>query len=161
MIEQLLGLPKAQLIYDLAQSLGEANVKETLQRADKMITSGLAPDTLVGSLVDHLRNLLILRTCGPDSTLVEVPGLAMKDLAAQAAKFNPVVLSQDIAVLEELRRQIRTSQAGRALLDASLVRLALAEQFNQIGDLLGEADRAPATTAAPALKKKSDEPIIP
>src|SRR5436309_4716806 len=162
MIEQLLGLPKSQLIYDLAQSIGEADVKQTLTRLDKMIAAGLAPDTLIASLFDHLRNLLILRTCGPDAMLVEVPGLSMKDLAAQAAKFNPVVLSQDIAVLEELRRQIRTSQAGRALLDASLVRLALAEQFNPIGDLLSAADNAPAaaaSSASPALKKKSDEEV--
>ena len=161
MIEQLLGLPKTQLIYDLAQALGEANVKETLTRADKMMTSGLSPDTLVASLTDHLRNLLILRTCGPDSTLVEVPGLAMKDLQGQAMRFDPVLLSQDIAILEELRRQMRTSQAGRALLDATLVRLALAEQFNQIGDLLNRSDDGAASSPsqAPALKKKSDEPV--
>src|SRR5438067_4462739 len=61
MIEQLLGLPRAQLVFDLAQSLGEANVKQTLARTEKMIAAGLAPDTLIASLVDHLRNLLILR----------------------------------------------------------------------------------------------------
>src|SRR5215213_4163433 len=158
MIEQLLGLPKSQLVFDLAQAIGEADVKAVLTRADKMIAGGLSPDTLIASLVDHLRNLLILRTCGPDSNLVEVPGVATKDLAGQAMRFDPVVLSQDIAVLEELRRQIRTSQAGRALLDATLVRLALAEQFNQIGELLsgtaGGGDGATASGAA--LKKKYD-----
>ena len=98
----------------------------------------------------------MLRTCGPDSKLVEVPGLALKDLQQQATKFDPIVLSQDIAILEELRRQIRTSQAGRALLDATLVRLALAEQFNQIGDLL--ADGTPAA-AGSAVKKKYVETV--
>jgi DNA polymerase III gamma/tau subunit len=79
----------------------------------------------------------------------------VKDLSAQAMRFDPVVLSQDIAVLEELRRQIRTSQAGRALLDATLVRLALAEQFNAIGNVLAATDGAPTTaSSAPALKKK-------
>src|SRR5687767_4322330 len=160
MIEQLLGLPKSQLVFDLAQSIGEADVKEVLSRADKMIAGGLAVDALIASLVDHLRNLLILRTCGPDSQLVEVPGLAMKDLSAQAMRFDPVVLSQDIAVLEELRRQIRTSQAGRALLDATLVRLALAEQFNAIGNVLAAADGVATTPpTSPALKKKSDEAV--
>ena len=154
MIEQMLGLPKSQLVFDLAQALGEADVKQTLSRADAMITGGLAPDTLIASLVDHLRNLLILRTCGPDSNLVEVPGLSPKDLATQASHFDPIVLSQDIAVLEELRRSLRTSQAGRALLDATLVRLALAEQFNDIGELLsGSVDGA----AGAGQKKKSDE----
>jgi DNA polymerase-3 subunit gamma/tau len=158
MIEQLLGLPKSQLVFDLAQSIGEADVKEVLSRADKMIAGGLAIDSLIASLVDHLRNLLILRTCGPDSKLVEVPGLAMKDLIGQAMRYDPVVLSQDIAILEELRRQIRQSQAGRALLDATLVRLALAEQFNAIGNVLAATDGAETTpSAASALKKKYDD----
>jgi hypothetical protein len=30
--------------------------------------------------LDHLRKLVVLRTCGPDSKLVEVPGLSLKDL---------------------------------------------------------------------------------
>src|SRR3954466_4347613 len=156
MIEQLLGLPRTQLIFDLAQAIGEADTKLTLTRADKMIAGGLSTDTLIASLIDHLRNLLILRTCGPDSDLVEVPGLAGKDLVAQAQRFNPVVLTQDIAILEELRRQMRSSQAGRAILDATLVRLALAEQFNQIGDLLNRVDDGAASSqsSSPALKKK-------
>ncbi|HYO09918.1 MAG TPA: DNA polymerase III subunit gamma/tau, partial [Tepidisphaeraceae bacterium] len=166
MIEQLLGLPKSQLVFDLAQSIGEADVKAVLTRTDKIVTGGLSPDTLLASLVDHLRNLLILRTCGPDTDLVEVPGLSMQDLQGQAARFDPVVLTQDIAILEELRRQLRTSQAGRALLDATLVRLALAEQFNQIGELLtgdgGRSDGAVGGAAGgAALKKKYGEPVTP
>ena len=157
MIEQMLGLPRTQVIFDLAQAIGEGDVKECLMQVDKIVTGGLSPDILIASLVDHLRNLLVLRTCGPDSKLVEVPGLAMKDLQQQAGKFDPIVLSQDIAILEELRRQIRTSQAGRALLDATLVRLALAEQFNQIGDLLAGS---PTTAGAGgAVKKKYAETV--
>src|SRR5438067_5170499 len=163
MIEQMLGLPRTQVIFDLAQSIGEGDVKLALGRADKIVTGGLATDTLIASLIDHLRNLLILRTCGPESKLVEVPGLTIKDLQGQAMRFDPIVLSQDIALLEELRRQIRTSQAGRALLDATLVRLALAEQFNQIGDLLNRSDDGAATSPAQsaALKKNADVGATP
>src|SRR3954463_13525459 len=57
MIEQLLGLPKSLLIFDLAQAIGEANVKDVLTQADKIIAGGLAPDSLIAALVDHLRNL--------------------------------------------------------------------------------------------------------
>jgi DNA polymerase-3 subunit gamma/tau len=160
MIEQLLGLPRSQLIFDLAQAIGEAKVGEVLAQADRIIANGLAPDTLIASLIDHLRNLLIIRTCGADSTLVEVPGIALEDLQAQANQFDAIVLAQDIALLEELRRQLRTTQAGRALLDASLVRLALAEQFTQIGELLNATEGNSAPGAAPdALKKKRDEGV--
>ena len=162
MIEQLLGMPKMQLVFDLAQSIGEGDVKQTLTRADAMIQGGLSPDTLIASLVDHLRSLLVLSTCGRDSQLVEVPGLSLDELMKQAQCFDPVALTQDITILEELRRQIRQTQAGRAILDATLVRLALSDQFTRIGELLAQVDDAPRTPAAPAAapaQKKKPEPV--
>src|SRR5687768_5434392 len=87
MVEQLLGLTKAQFRFDLAQAIGEWQVKAVLEQTSRMFTRGLSADSLVASLVDHLRNLLILRTCGKDCDLVEVPGLSVEDMAAQAERF--------------------------------------------------------------------------
>jgi DNA polymerase-3 subunit gamma/tau len=156
-IEQLLGLPRSQAIFDLAQAMGEGRVKDVLGMSDRLISEGLSVDGLLVSLIDHLRNLLILRTCGADSALVEVAALSLADLNKQAGQFDAVVLSQDITILEDLRRQLRQSSAGRALLDATLVRLALAEQFTSIADLLNHVDGQPA--AAPVQKKKL-EPAV-
>ena len=150
-IEQMLGLPKTQVLFDLAQSVGEGDVKSVLKRADAIVSGGLSVDSLIAALVDHLRNLLVLRTCGPDEELVEAPGMALDELVKQAERFDPVALTQDITILEELRRQARQSQAGRALFDATLVRMALAEQFASIGQLLARLDgNGGASRAAPA-----------
>ncbi len=157
-IEQLLGMPRTQSIFDFAQKIGEGDVKDVLETADKLIASGLSPDTLLGSLTDHFRNLLVLRTCGKKSNLVEVPGLSLDDLDKQAQQFDAIILTQDIAILEELRRQIRMSQSGRALLDATLVRLALAEQFRPIDELIGRVggnNSSPPNRPTPVQKKKS------
>jgi DNA polymerase-3 subunit gamma/tau len=152
MIEQLLGLPKAQLMFDLAQTIGTGDVKGVLNQSSTIIMRGLSADSLIAALVDHLRNLLIIRTCGQDSELVEVPGIALKDLAAQADKFDAVNLTQDITILEELRRHMRQSQSGRALLDATLVRLTLAEQFTPVEEVLARL----GGTAAPADAQKKN-----
>src|SRR5687767_5477448 len=77
MVEQMLGLPKSQLLFDLAQSVGEGDVKSVLKQADAMVNGGLSVDSLIAALIEHLRNLLVLRTCGPDEELVEVPGLGL------------------------------------------------------------------------------------
>ena len=148
-IEQLLGLPRSGQIFDLAAAVAAGDIKATLERTDRLITAGLSPESLAGGLIDHLRNLLILRTCGKDSDLVEVPGLSLDDLAAQAGPFDPAVLSQDIVILEELRRQLRTSAAGRALVDATMVRLALADQFSPVDGEIRDVD-------AGGLKKKAE-----
>jgi DNA polymerase-3 subunit gamma/tau len=150
-LEQMLGLPRSAQMFDLAQAVGEGQVKSVLQQTDALVHGGLSPESLVAALVDYLRNLLVLRTCGRESDLVEVPGLAIEELDKQAQQFDAVVLSQDIVILEELRRQLRTSSAGRALLDATMVRLALAEQFSSVDDLLAAAN---GTGGVPAGVKK-------
>jgi len=158
-VEQMLGLPRVQLVADLVNSIGSGDVKLTLERADAMFNSGLSADGLIAALSDHLRNLLIARTCGKDSGLLNVPGLSEAELADQAGKFDAVTLSQDIAILEELRRNMRQSQTGRAMLDAALVRLALAKEFSWIEQLLASprvSASSPVSASPPSEKKKPE-----
>jgi DNA polymerase-3 subunit gamma/tau len=155
LLEQLLGLPKAQLIFDLVAAVGAGDTRAALGQSDRIISNGMSIDTLVAALIDHLRNLMLIRACGAESDLVEVPGLSMADLSAQAALFDAAALSQDIVILEELRRHVRQSQAGRALLDATLVRMTLADQYSSLADLLNQATGG----AAPAQKKKPDAAV--
>ena len=152
LIEQLLGMPKSQRIAELGAAIGSGDVKSVIGGVHQMIQSGLSADTLIASLIDHLRNLLILRTCGPDPELVDFTGVSIETLEEQAKRIEPATLSQDIAVLEELRRNLRTTQAGRALLDATLVRLALAEQFMPFDEAMDRVNDQP-------LQKKKPESV--
>jgi len=156
-VEQMLGLPRVQLVADLVNSIGSGDVKLTLERTDAMLNAGLSTDGLIAALSDHLRNLLIARTCGKESGLLNVSGLSDAELADQAAKFDAITLSQDIAILEELRRNMRQSQTGRAMLDATLVRLALAKEFSSIEQLLTSSPSA----SPPVQQKKTPEPVKP
>ena len=63
--------------------------------------------------------VLVLSACGAESQLVEVPGLPLKDLAAQASRFDAVTLAQDIAILEELRRQMAAYKTKSAKIDVA------------------------------------------
>src|SRR5579862_5046651 len=45
MIEQLLGLPKSQLIFDLADTIAKSQPGQALAKADAMIQSGLSPES--------------------------------------------------------------------------------------------------------------------
>src|SRR4051812_32257382 len=98
MIEQMLGMPRSQVIFELAGAIGAGDVKQTLQTSAKIVANGLSHDSLIAALVDHLRNLLVIKTCGVDDDVVEVPGLSKEDLQAQGDQFDIIALSQDIAL---------------------------------------------------------------
>ncbi|MGH7176965.1 MAG: DNA polymerase III subunit gamma/tau [Tepidisphaeraceae bacterium] len=160
LMEQMLGIPRIGNIFDLVALIGGGDVKGVLEKSTKLIADGLSPEALVTALTDYLRNLLIITACGPQSDLLEVPGISTDELASQAARFDSVTLSQDIAILEELRRNLRGSQTARALLDATMVRLTLANQFVPI-DTVMEPAGSDASNAAPALKKNVEPPLTP
>ncbi len=80
--------------------------------------------------------------------------MSLAELAKQADRFDAAALSQDIVILEELRRHVRQSQAGRALLDATLVRMTLADQFSSISELLERV-----TGGGSDVQKKKSEPL--
>jgi DNA polymerase-3 subunit gamma/tau len=160
LIERMLGLPAAESIARLASLIASGDAAAVLRETDRMIAQGLSTDALVGALTDHLRDLLVASVCGADATLLNTTDAAARDIAQQASAFDAPSLSQAIALLEELRRSMRTSAAARALLDATLVRLALAEQFVGIEQLL-QGD-VPAKSAGPSStsQKKKPEPVV-
>ena len=150
-VTRLLGLPPGERVFALVNAFGEGDAKAALSQADAILSAGQSADSLVGALIDHLHALLV-RTVAGGGELADLPGLDAKAVGEQADKFEADVLAQDVAILEELRRQMRSSGAGRALLDATLVRLALAEQFTPVADLLAGG----AAPAKRAEKKTAD-----
>ena len=146
-VTALLGLPPMQRVFELVEAIGEGDPKAALARAERILSAGQSADSMVGALIDHLHALLVRNVAG-GGELSELPGLDDAAVAEQAGKFEPAMLSQNIAILEELRRQMRSSAAGRALLDATLVRLALASQFTPVAELLAAANGAPPRAGA-------------
>ena len=68
--------------------------------------------------------------------MIDLPEDERQEAASQAAHFDAAGLVHMIALLENLQRHAKGSSNPRALLDATLVRLALAERMADVTALL-------------------------
>ncbi len=155
-VTRLLGLPPREQIADLIDGVAEGDAKAVLAQADSMLSGGLASDAFIGSLVEHVHVLLVRSVVG-DGEGNDLPGVTGERLDEQAERFDQAGMTQAVVILEELRRQLRGSGGGgtgRALIDATLVRLALARQFTPVDDLMAAASGA--ASRQPAEKKTAD-----
>ncbi|MBL0926849.1 MAG: DNA polymerase III subunit gamma/tau [Phycisphaerales bacterium] len=150
-LEELLGLPDRQLISGLIESLASGDPARALASADSLLAKGVPMEQMLDALVERLRDLLVIRVCGEKSGLVEAPEAGRKALAEQAARFDDAGLVHMIALIESVQRSARTSAAGRAIVDALLVRLAMTEKIADLGALLAAQAGSPA--GAPAKKR--------
>jgi DNA polymerase III subunit gamma/tau len=147
LLEDLLGLPDRELVSSLIDGAADGDPRIALERADELLRRGISPDQLLESLLDRLRDLMVIAACGPETTLVEIVGNARREEAERATRFDAAGLVHMIALCENVQRAIKNSSVPRALLDALIVRLALTEKLADVTALA--ARLGPAASAAP------------
>jgi len=136
LLEELLGLPDRELIGRLIDTFSEGDAGEALRAAGALLGKGISGEQLLHSLLERLRDLMVLSACGRDTDLVDLSDDARAQEAERAAKFDAAGLTHMIAVCEAVQRALKSSPAPRALLDACVVRLAMTEKIADVAALV-------------------------
>lgn len=143
-LEELLGLPDRELVGKMIDAIAIGETRQALYAGDELLGLGIGPELALETLANRLRDLMVLSVCGSDTTLVELSDAARQSEAERASRFDAPALSHMIALCETAQRVCRESPAPRAMFDAALVRLAMAERFADLTALAssGGAGRA-------------------
>ncbi len=152
----MFGLPDETLVRRLVDALADGEARAALEAAAELLARGLGVDRALETLAEHLRHLMVVAACGPESELLELSPDARQAAAEQARRFDVAALVHMIAVCDSAARNAKASAAARALFDAAIVRLAMSEHLADIPGLL--AGTASAVSAAPGKKKELGRP---
>ncbi len=136
-----------ELFAELIDKLAAGDAAGALGVADGSLSRGQSFDHWCSLLIGQIRDLMMLRVCGAETDLVDVPAGLRDRLVEQCKRFDEGTYVYMITVLEELRRSAKYSGSGRALIEAAIVRLAEAPKFSSIESLLAQVDSANIATA--------------
>lgn len=136
LLENMLGLPARERVVALVDAFADGEVAAALKQVDELLATGIGQDQLVEVLIEHLRQLMLIASCGKDSDLIELSAESRDRVAQQAARFDAAGLVHMIALCDGLARNGKSSSNPRALMDAVVVRLALAEKMADVTRLL-------------------------
>ena len=163
LIDEILPSPHDEKLSDLIDQLAARDPAGALVAFDRALEGGHTLERFCEAMVEQLRALMLLAVCGADTDLVDIPAAAQTRWVEQSQRFDAQTFVYMIAVLEDLRRQVRFSGTGRALADAAIVRLASMQLYSSLDRLLDQTGSDttmsnPATSAPSAgrtEKKKS------
>lgn len=150
LLEQFLGCPNSEKIYDLIAKIGDSDAAGTLAATEELISSGLGEVQIVDSLIDYMRDIMVVKSAGDQSELLVLTAEQKNRARELSEKFDIAGLIYNITALEKLRWSIKNSDTPRALLEALLLRFALSEHFLNVDDLLSQLQGSSAN----AVKKK-------
>ncbi len=158
-------VPRAKL-FELADRIAERNAAGALSLLDEVYRTGRDPDEFLRTLVDHLRSLLIARTCGAEV----LDGETEEDRARiveQAERFTADAVVAMLQVLTDSAKRSRRSDLGRVHLELALLELTRLPGLVSVEDLLErvEALRSSGSTGssrpeAPDSGLKRDAPPV-
>jgi DNA polymerase III subunit gamma/tau len=146
LLERVLGLPRREGVAKLLEACATGDPKTALETADGLISGGTDIDQLLPAIAERCRDLMVLRVCGPETTLVDLTGASREAAVAQAEQYDEAGLTHMIALCESVSGRLRSSSAPRAVFDALIVRLALTERVASVAALL-EGKPAPASAS--------------
>jgi DNA polymerase-3 subunit gamma/tau len=148
-LEEFLGCPNSEKIWNLIGQIGDSDPAGTLAAIEDLISTGISEAQVVDSLIDYMRDLMVVKSTGTDSKLVILTDQQRKRAGELAEKFDVAALVYNISTLEKLRWTIKNSDTSRALLEASMLRFALSEHFLNVDELLSQLRLG----ASPGIKK--------
>jgi len=156
-MEDILGVPSHVAIGTLSLAISNRKMEEAFQTADSMLASGISLDKLLEVLATQYRNALIVKVCGSDTPIVELSDSQLAHVVSLSKMYDEATFSHFIALCDATSRQVRRGGSGRALFDATIARLCLADSLIEAGQVL-----AKATNSRSKNKKKSviPKPIV-
>lgn len=170
-LEEILPPAQDEQMLKLLQHAAGGDAAAVLAAGEEILGQGRGLENFCTDLIEVARTLMLLRVCGPDSPIVDLPAAGREEYLQLNRSFELSHYVQMIAMLEELRRNVKSSGAGRALTDALLVRFARMKQWSSIEQLLEKLPAASAggaaappganAAAAPDEKKKYPAPLTP
>jgi DNA polymerase-3 subunit gamma/tau len=158
MLEEFLGQPNREKIYELLEKVGASDAGATLACIDNLLNSGMSCISILDSLVEAVRDMMVLKASATESQSLVILTQAEKDtLLRIAGTFDIPALVYDVMLLEKLHWGVKTSDNPRALLESAMLRLALSEHFMSIPELLGKRAEGQKGTSAEGQKGTSAE----
>jgi DNA polymerase-3 subunit gamma/tau len=135
-VRQVLGAAPTELLAGIVRAIDAADARGVLERVGQLATEGYELAHFCGELTRFGRDLMIARSCGAESPLLQVPDDQRRQLGELAGLFSEEDLSRFFNILLRTESEMRYSLVPRFHLELALMKLVHARRLSSIESLL-------------------------
>jgi DNA polymerase-3 subunit gamma/tau len=143
-VRQLIGAVPSGVLEEVMQAVARSSSDDALRLADRLISEGHNPAHFARQLVRFLRNAVVARVAGKDSSLLQISGDERTRVARIAELFSEEDLARHLQIMLRTHNELGYRQEQRFHLELGLLKMVHAQRLIPIEQLLSEvADAAP------------------
>ncbi len=154
-IRQLVGAAPSGAMEEVMKAVSEGSSDEVLRQVDRLISEGQNPTHFARQMVRFIRNTVVAKIAGGDSSLLQISGDERQRVARIAELFSEEDLARHLQIILRTHAELGYRQEQRFHLELGLLKMAHAQRLLPIEQLLSEvnssAGNSPHSAAKPSM----------
>ena len=146
-VRQLLGVISTQILSGIVEAINAGDSRRVLEQVNQLASEGYELVHFCGEFTRYVRNLMVARSCGADSPLLQVPSEERETLRKLSALMSEEDISRFFQILLRTQGELRYSLQPRFHLELGLMRLVHARKLASLESLLAEVGASHAGQA--------------
>ncbi len=152
-VRQLVGTAPAGVLEEVMQAVARSASDEVLKLVDRLISEGHSPTHFARQMVRFLRNAVVAKIAGGESSLLQISSDERQRVARVAELFSEEDLARHLQIMLRTHAELGYRQEQRFHLELGLLKMAHAQRLLPIEQLLSEA-------AAPIGLRAAGKPSV-
>ncbi len=138
LVRQMLGAVPAVMLAGMMEAVAAGDAARVLELISKLAQEGYELTHFLGEFTRFVRNLMVAKTAGADSPLLQVPNEERKALARLAEPASEEDLTRYLAILLRTESDLRYALEPRFHLELGMLKLVHARRLASVESLLAE-----------------------
>jgi DNA polymerase-3 subunit gamma/tau len=163
-VRQLVGAAPSTVLEEVMQAVARSSSEEVLRLVDRLISEGHSPTHFARQMVRFLRNSVVAKIAGGDSSLLQISGDERTRVARVAELFSEEDLARHLQIMLRTHGELGYRQEQRFHLELGLLKMSHAQRLLPIEELLSAAGvSSPRATGRPTVvpELKKSESTVP
>src|SRR5580700_6587819 len=138
-VRQLVGAAPSTVLEEVMQAVARSSSEEVLRLVDRLISEGHSPTHFARQMVRFLRNTVVAKIAGGESSLLQISSDERQRVARVAELFSEEDLARHLQIMLRTHAELGYRQEQRFHLELGLLKMAHAQRLLPIEQLLSEA----------------------
>jgi DNA polymerase-3 subunit gamma/tau len=147
-VRHLAGAAPSAVLEDVMQAVARSSSEEVLRLVDRLISEGHSPTHFARQMVRFLRNTVVAKIAGGDSSLLQISGDERQRVVRVAESFSEEDLARHLQIMLRTHGELGYRQEQRFHLELGLLKMTHAQRLLPIEQLLSDVGMAGAPRAS-------------
>ena len=127
-----LGIAGFRKVAEFCDAVIQGDLAAALTMVRKLIDSGHDPALFLRDVLEHFRNLLVLKACEVDTSLIDAPEAVLTDLRMQAGIVSETQVLQAINILSDADAEMKYSASPELTTEIITIKLVYIESPSKV-----------------------------